>query len=424
MLEVTERKKDQKTQALLIGVEFPNQEDENILLDELAELVKTVGIEVVAKKCISIKAPQARYLMGTGKAEEIFELLEALECDMLIFDNELTPAQQRNWEVLTNVPVADRQAVILEIFSQRARTKEAVLQVELAQQEYFLPRLKRAWTHLSRQKGGGAMARGMGEKQIEVDSRIVRDRIAKLKRELKEVIKQRATQRRQRQRVPLPTAAIVGYTNAGKSSLLNALTDSDVLAEDKLFATLDPTTKRLKLPNGQILLVTDTVGFVRKLPHNLVDAFKATLEETLHADFLIHVADITSKDLEQHIRTTTQVMRELGAQDKKVLMVFNKVDAIEDNAPLINRLQLHHEGAIFVSALTNEGIPALLREIEVYLETLASFMQLLIPHDRYDLINKLHKMGAVKTERAEEEGVYVTGNIPRRLLKEVEAFKV
>lgn len=420
-----EEYKDRITEnrAYLIGVELPGEEDEAVLLEELEELVKTVGYEVVKKKRIKVRQAHARYLIGSGKAEEILEEMEELGCDVLIFDNELSPAQQRNLEALMGRAVEDRQSIILEIFGQRAQTREAVLQVDLARQEYYLPRLKRAWTHLSRQKGGGAMARGMGEKQIEMDERLVRDRIAKLKRELAEVVKQRSTQRKRRERVPLPTAAIVGYTNAGKSSLLNCLTGAEVLAEDKLFATLDPTTRKLQLPSGQILLVTDTVGFVRKLPHRLIEAFKATLEEATYGDFLIHVVDITSNDIEKHMATTMQVMKELGAHKKQIITVFNKIDSPEINHVTVAQMRAKYPKSLFISAKTGEGVEDLLKAIELSLAENSDLVELLIPHDRYDLINKLHEMGAVKSEKALAKGVKIIGNIPARLLQEVESFK-
>ena len=238
---------------------------------------------------LAIRKPQAKYLVGAGKAIDLIEEARLHDCDVIIFDNELTPAQQRNWEQAAEekILVIDRQEVILDIFGTRAQTKEAVLQVELARLEYNLPRLKSAWTHLSRQRGGGSVQRDAGETQLEMDQRMVRTQISKVKRELKTVIQHRHLQRKKRMTVPVPTCAIVGYTNAGKSSLLNKLTNSDILAEDKLFATLDPTSRRCPLPSGQPLIATDTVGFVRNLPHRLVDAFKATLEEAVVSNFLI-----------------------------------------------------------------------------------------------------------------------------------------
>src|SRR5580658_1029890 len=288
--------------AFLIGVqtpEMPEGEGEE-LLAELTELVENLGLSVVRTVFVKLRAPSPALFLGKGKSEELAALAKEDGAEVIVFDSALSPAQQRNWEELAGMAVIDRQEVILEVFADRAHTREAILQVALARQEYSLPRLKRAWTHLSRQRGGGTGARGQGETQLEEDRRIVRDRIAHLRVQLVEVVRQRGVQRARRLRVPLPTAAIVGYTNAGKSSLLNRLTGASVFVEDKLFATLDPTTRQLQLANNQKLLVTDTVGFIRRLPHGLVEAFKATLEEVLVADFLIHVIDITSPHFEKH----------------------------------------------------------------------------------------------------------------------------
>jgi len=283
--------------ALLIGLQDADHErkEAESLLEELAELATNVGMEVVVRHVVRLRERNPRFLLGTGKTEEIIQEAKANQCELIVFDDELHPAQQRNWEAASGLTVIDRQEVILDIFAARARTKEARLQVELAQAEYFMPRLRRAWSHLSRQRGGGSTQRGEGETQLQLDQRIVRERIHRLRTDLAIVRKQRGVQRRQRLRVPLPTAAIVGYTNAGKSSLLNALTGAHALSVDKLFATLDPMTRRRKLPSGRTLLITDTVGFVRRLPHRLVEAFKATLEEALVADFLIHVIDASSE---------------------------------------------------------------------------------------------------------------------------------
>ena len=306
--------------AYLVGLQTTEQsrEEAEALLEELAELCSNLGLVMPARQLVRIREPNPRFLLGSGKTQEIIAEAKANNCELVVFDDELHPAQQRNWEAESGLTVIDRQEIILDIFATRARTREARLQVELAQAEYFMPRLRRAWSHLSRQRGGGANQRGEGETQLEIDQRLVRDRIQKMKAELEVVRKQRNVQRRQRLRVPLPSAAIVGYTNAGKSSLLNALTGAHVLAQDKLFATLDPTTRRLKMESGRILLLTDTVGFVRRLPHRLVEAFKATLEEALVADFLIHVVDASSPEASAHHATTMAVLGELGADKARI----------------------------------------------------------------------------------------------------------
>jgi GTP-binding protein HflX len=410
--------------AYLVGVaqQKETESESTSLLDELEELVTTLEIGIVDRKVVRIREPQARYLLGSGKMESIVEAAKLVKADCLVLDAELTPAQQRNWEAASGMCVIDRQEVILDIFSMRARTREAVLQVELARAEHSLPRLKNAWTHLSRQRGGGGVTqRGEGEAQIELDARMVRQRIAKLKRELALVVRHRETQRKQRRKVPVPTAAIVGYTNAGKSTLLNALTGADVLSEDKLFATLDPTTRQLKLPNGQKLLLTDTVGFVRRLPHQLVDAFKATLEEAVLADFLVHVVDFSNPEYEIHMETTLDVLKELGANEKRIITVFNKVDRCVEQ-PLRKDVDKRNK-PVPVSAVTGEGLPALMEEFEQQLLDRLTTMELLIPFSRYDLISLLHEQGHIKEERTGEDGVYLVANVPDRLRSGFEPFR-
>ncbi|OIO59812.1 MAG: GTPase HflX [Verrucomicrobia bacterium CG_4_10_14_3_um_filter_43_23] len=413
--------------ALLVGIECLMEKslfsDTKELLLELEELVSNLDIVVQDKIIAKIQKPHANLFLGSGKAEEIIELAKELNCSMIIFDNKLSPVQQRNWEKLSGLTVIDRHEVILEIFAQRAQTKEAVLQVELAQMEYALPRLKRAWTHLSRQRGGGAAQRDVGEKQIELDKRMIRDRISQLKKDLRDVIQHRQTQRKKRMRIPFPSAAIVGYTNAGKSSLLNLLTQSKILAEDKLFATLDPTTRRLQLPSGQILLLTDTVGFIRNLPHGLVDAFKATLEEALVADFLMIVVDASNPSFEQHLKTTHKVLEELHAKDKPMLIVFNKIDLLEDDLSL-KTIKATYPKACFMSVKTTEGVEQLLSMMEIQLEKQIRVMKLLIPHNRYDIIHELHQMGGIKKEEPLDEGVFVIGNIPEKLVSLVKEFEI
>ena len=284
MVEYTKQKEEK---ALLITIRLHGHSENDVQnhLEEMGRLCATLGFTVCGEYIVPLKEPHPKYFIGSGWAEEIAEQAGFLEADYVVFDDDLSPSQQRNLEKLCDRPIIDRHQIIIEIFAQRAQTKEARLQVELAQLVYSLPRLRRLWTHLSRQRGGAKGTRGEGETQLEVDRRIVEARIARLKLDLKQVRKQRGTLRKQRESIPVPTAAIVGYTNAGKSSLHRALTSSDILVENKLFATLDPTTRRHRLPSGQELLITDTVGFIRKLPHDLVDAFKSTLEETVLSQF-------------------------------------------------------------------------------------------------------------------------------------------
>jgi GTP-binding protein HflX len=397
--------------AFLIGVQTPDmpEGEADELLAELTELVENLSLAIVRTVSIRLRSPSPALFIGKGKAEELAALAKEDGAEVIVFDSALSPAQQRNWEELAGMAVIDRQEVILEVFADRAHTREAVLQVALARMEYSLPRLTRAWTHLSRQRGKGAMG-GEGETQLEQDRRVVRNRIAHLKEEIAEVVRQRGVQRTRRVRVPLPTASIVGYTNAGKSSLLNKLTGSTVLAEDKLFATLDPTTRQLLLPGNQKLLLTDTVGFIRRLPHGLVEAFKATLEEVLVADFLIHVVDITSPHFEKHRATTLSVMAELGAGDKPVVNVFNKVDLAD--AVELRAARQAVPDALFVSARTGKGIDTLIERCREMIAHSFGTVTLLVPHDRYDIVAKLHALGHVQEQEHREEGVLVTGRFP------------
>ena len=398
--------------AYLVGVQthamLEGEAEE--LLNELQELVENLQITVVGRNLVNLRAPTPATLVGSGKAQEIVDAAKALNCDVIVFDEGLSPAQQRNWEKLAGVAVIDRQEVILDVFADRAQTREAVIQVALARMEYSLPRLTRAWTHLSRQGGGGGGMGGEGETQLEQDRRLVNDRITRLKRELIDVRKQRSVQRHKRQRVPVPTCAIVGYTNAGKSSLLNTLTGAHVLAEDKLFATLDPTTRQLILRGNQKLLVTDTVGFIRRLPHGLVEAFKATLEEAMVANFLIHVLDVTTPNLAAHHTTTLAVLKELGAEGKRILTVFNKVDAATEAQ--VNIARLLDPAGIFISAHTGQGLEQLVDHcLELIADAFGS-LELFIPHSRYDLIAKLHAIGHVQSEEQEDTGVRLHVRIP------------
>lgn len=409
--------------AFLIGVQSPDmpEGEGEELVAELTELVENLGLTVVRSTLVRLREPTPTFLLGRGKAEELAAEAKAEGAEVIVFDAALSPGQQRNWEELASMAVIDRQEVILEVFADRAHTREAVLQVALARMEYSLPRLTRAWTHLSRQRGKGAMG-GEGETQLEQDRRVVRDRIAHLKQELAQVVRQRGVQRTRRVRVPLPTASIVGYTNAGKSSLLNALTGSQVLAENKLFATLDPTTRQLVLPGNQKLLLTDTVGFIRRLPHGLVEAFKATLEEVLVADFLIHVVDVTNPHFEKHRETTLRVLAELGAGDKPIINVFNKVDAADADEKRAARHAV--PDALLVSARTGTGLAELSERCRERIAHGLDTMQVLIPMDRYDLVARLHALGHVQSQEHRDDGVLVVGRFPPSQAGLLEPFVV
>lgn len=358
-------------------------------LAELRELARTLEIEVRGEISIHLRTPNVRYYVGKGKAEEIRDRAAECNADWILFDDPVGPSQQRNLERLCGRRVIDRQELILDIFAQRAQTREAVLQVELARCRYFLPRLAGAWTHLSRQRGGGTLARGAGEQQIEYDRRQLKARIAELEENLAEVRKQREVQRKERIRSGIPTCAIVGYTNAGKSTLLNILTGAGAFAENKLFATLDPSTRRMILPDKSELLLTDTVGFIRKLPHSLVEAFKATLEETLLADFILLVLDVSSPDAQSHWETSLGVLHQLGASGKDLITVFNKIDLQRDPVSLV-RMKSIAGDAVFLSCRTGEGINELKERLARRIGKENRIMQLDIPPEQSAHIALLH----------------------------------
>jgi GTPase len=408
--------------AFLVGAHFDRRKaaEAEDLLTELQELVETLGITVVGRELVHAREISPRHLIGKGKAQELMERAKELDAECIIFDNELSPAQQRAWESESNLFVIDRHEVILEIFNMRARTREARLQVELARMEYSIPRLTRMWAHLDRQRGGAgggtggaAAARGEGETQLEVDRRLAYKRLDKVRAELEEVKKQRDTMRKERGRVPIPHAAIVGYTNAGKSSLLNKLTDAHVLAEDKLFATLDTTTRRLELPDGQALLLTDTVGFVRNLPHDLVQSFRATLEEAVIADFLIHVVDASAPQANEFYQTTTQVLHELGAGEKRVLVVLNKIDLIDDHR--LMELRRQFPDAVAISLKTGQGLEDLEHRLHDLLIDRVVRMDLAIPLDRMDLVALIHEEGKVLSEDYDRGVADIQCVVPRPL---------
>jgi GTP-binding protein HflX len=431
MFDIREKPK-MVERAFLAGAYFDRREAARAadLMEELKELVGTLGIEVVGAELAFVREVTPRFLFGSGKAAELMETARQLQADCIVIDNELSPAQQRAWEADSKLCVIDRHEVILDIFNLRARTKEARLQVELARLEYSIPRLTRMWLHLDRQGGasggagggGAAAARGEGETQLEVDRRLAYKRLDRVKAELEEVKRQRDTMRKERSRVPVPHAAIVGYTNAGKSSLLNRLTDSDVLAEDKLFATLDTTTRRLELPDGQPLLVTDTVGFIRNLPHDLVQSFRATLEEAILADFLLHVLDASSPLAREFFETTTRVLGELGAADKRTLVVLNKIDIAPPES--LAALRAAFPDAVPVSVHTGEGMEDLYHALHTLLTDRVVRMHLAVPLDRMDLVSLAHNEGKVLSESYEEGRADIQCVLPKRLESRFLPFKV
>lgn len=427
MFEVRQ-KPEMVERALLVRFYFDTREatEAESLLIELGELVKTLGIEVVESVLPKCREMHKKFLCGTGKAAEMVELARAHQCDVIVIDNGLAPSQQREWERLADLCVIDREEVILDIFAKRAHTKEARLQVELARMQYALPRLARMWGHLDREGGsgaggGGSAARGMGEKQIEVDRRLANMSIDRCKRELEAVRKQRKTQRKEREKQETPHAAIVGYTNAGKSSLLNILSGADVMAKDMLFATLDTTTRRIDLPDGQPLLITDTVGFVRNLPHRLVEAFKATLEEAVLADFLIHVLDATSPEIERFHDTTLEVLEELGAADKPTITVLNKIDLVTDPFEL-TVLDRKFPGALHLSSITGVGLEELLKNCAVVLADRVKCNDYRIPQQRADLVGLLHREAKVLSTEYEGDDILVRAVVPPTIAGRLQEF--
>jgi len=419
--------RDRRTERVfLVGVEIKSRDSRELRdsLSELAELAASAGGHVTGEAIQKLAAACAGTYIGKGKADELARLCKSADVDTVIFDDELSPAQSRNLEQVFNCKVLDRTALILDIFAQRARTREGKLQIELAQLQHLLPRLTRFWGHLSRQKGGIGMRGGEGETQLETDRRRVQDRIARIARELEVVRRHRSTQRASRQRHHWALVSIVGYTNAGKSTLLNTLTGAEVLAADKLFATLDPTTRRLHLPTNQNVLLTDTVGFIRKLPHGLVAAFKATLEEVVQADLLLHVVDVSHPQAEEQVQSVDAVLKEIGAGGKPTVMVFNKIDRLNGSQAVFARFRERHPHGVAISATSGEGMPALLAELGSQLRPLREFMELAVPHDQPGVMARLHEVGQVVERNYRGATARFKARIPPHLREEFAPFVV
>ncbi|MFQ5850863.1 MAG: GTPase HflX [Candidatus Binatia bacterium] len=405
-----------RERAILVGVVLPSLTHGNPSEDSLGELEKlavSAGAQVEGKFSQHLKRISPATLIGQGKVEEIQRYIRDTNPDLVIFDENLSPAQQRNLESTFQIRVIDRSQLILDIFAQRARSKEGKLQVELAQLEYLLPRLTRRWAHLSR-LAGGIGTRGPGETQLEVDRRRVRERIGTLKRRLTTVERTRNLQREERSEVPYATIALVGYTNSGKSTLMNALTRAGVIVEDKLFATLDPTTRSLRLPNGDKVMVVDTVGFINKIPHSLIDAFKSTLEEVRRADLLLHLVDMTSPLHDKQIQVVEAVLRDIGAGQTPHLLVPNKLDVVP-GAPLQRLGPNGAYGVCPISALTGKGIDRLLEGIGRILDQGKEQTEFCFSPSQGFLISLLRQRGRILEERYQEESIYVTALLTPKL---------
>ncbi len=415
---------EKKLTAVLVGIDYSKDyKTAERHLDELEALAATIKITAAEKIIVSLKTPKPRFLIGKGKAEEIKIAAEELEADYIIFDDELSPSQQRNWERFTGKQTADRQEIIINIFSDRAVTKEASLQVELARLSYLLPRLTGAWTHFSKQKGGVSGTRGEGEKQLELDKRIILNRISRLKKELESVEKQRNAQRKLRRRRNIASCSIAGYTNAGKSTLLNRLTLSNTEANNRVFDTLDPATRKMKLPGGKELLLTDTVGFIRKLPHELVEAFKSTLEEAVLSDLIILLLDGSDPEVLSHYKTSVNVLKSTGAGEKPVLIVVNKTDS-ESNTFPGNMLEAEFRDAVFISAKTGSNMDLLLNKIEEILARGEKELSLKIPLSKYNIIAKIKSSGTIHKEEYVDNTVLINASVPKSLASGLKKYLV
>ncbi len=400
--------KEVEERVILVAVSTSEEDDTEESLDELAELVKTAGAVTVGRLVQNRERIHPGTYLGKGKIDELREQIAALDATGIVCDDELSPAQLRNLEDALDTKVMDRTMVILDIFAAHATTSEGKIQVELAQLKYRAARLVGLRSSLSR-LGGGIGTRGPGEKKLEVDRRLIHDRIGQLKAELENVKRHREVQRKQRERNYTLTAAIVGYTNAGKSTLLNKLTGAGILAEDKLFATLDPTTRNMALPSGQQILLTDTVGFIRKLPHHLIEAFRSTLEEARYSDIILHVVDCSNPQMDTQIYIVYETLRKLEIGDKTVVTVFNKTDQLRENVILKD---LHSDYQVRISAKTGDGLEELTDILEMILRNRKIYLEKLFPYKDAGKIQTIRKIGQLLSEEYREDGIFVTAYVP------------
>ena len=423
--------KEEMERVILVGVATSDNDDTEVSMKELAELVKTAGAQTLATVIQNREARHPGTYVGKGKIEEIRELCEQLGATGIICDDELSPAQMKNLEDELDCKVMDRTMLILDIFAQHAQTKEGKLQVELAQLKYRATRLIGRHRELSRVgggsfgggagasagMGGGIGTRGPGEKKLEMDRRLIKDRIAQLNREIADVKKNREVARSLRERNPVPVVAIVGYTNAGKSTLLNTLTDAGILAEDKLFATLDPTTRGLALESGQQVLFTDTVGFIRKLPHHLIDAFRSTLEEAKYADLILHVVDVSNPDVDAQMHIVYETLRDLGIQDKTIITAFNKQDLLPAEQTMKD---LKADYTVKISAKHGRGIEELLNIVEQILREQKKYVECVVPYAQAGVLQQIRKYGQLLSEEYTETGIAIKAYVPQDIYAKME----
>lgn len=413
-----------ETFAILVGVYARTSQKEicDEHLEELANLADTFGVTCVAKLAYPLRKIESSTFLSKGKLEEVAAECVRSHANLLIFDEEISPAQQRNLEKLLKIAVMDRTELILQIFGQRAQTKEAKLQIELARTKYEFPRLKRLWSHFSRQRAKGGYLKGEGEKQLEIDRRLLKRKLERLAQEIQEVKLYRETQSAARRRSGVPSFAIIGYTNAGKSTLLNALTEANVFVEDKLFATLDPTTRKFVLPNNQEVLLTDTVGFIRKLPHTLVAAFRSTLEAALHDDILLHLIDISHPLAAEQAATTHELLKELNVQESSIITVLNKADRCDDKL-MIERMRIRYPKTVVISALNRTGFEDLASAMMQELLGLRKEIKLRIPQSEYAVVAAIRREGRVLHEEYEENSIVIRAEIPLNCVHRFESYR-
>lgn len=412
--------------ALLVGA-YKSNKEKNIRLEHLEELkslATTFGLQTIEKMLVHIRKIETSTYIGSGKVEEIRDLCEEKNIDIVIFDIDIAPHQQRNLEREIKKTTIDRTELILGVFAIHARSNESKLQVKLAQFKYEMPRLKRMWTHLSRQRTGGKSGgylKGAGEKQIEIDRQIIKKKISDLQKDIDKIKEQRELQRKKRKKNQIPSFAIIGYTNSGKSTLMNALTDAKVLVEDKLFATLDTTTRKYTLPNQQQVVVTDTVGFIRKLPHTLIAAFKSTLEEAISSDILIHLVDVSNENAKVMAEASIEVLKELKADEKPIITCLNKIDEIYDQS-FITYFKLNYPKTVIISALKKEGFEDLMDKMIGEISNLRKIIKLKIPQSYYKLVSEIIKEGRIISLSYEENDILIEAEIPKMLQKKLEMF--